>query len=72
MAHKSEHKVNEKNLKVNRRQIKEFVSRITNNGDKKKELLEKMKEEALAINTLLGKCETVMFLKSQLCLLVKQ
>ena len=51
----------EKNLKVSRRQFKEFVSRVPNHGDKKKELLEKMKDEALQVNTILGKCETVKF-----------
>ena len=49
----------DKSLKVSKRQLKEFVSRIANNGDKKKDLLEKMKEEALRINILLGKCENV-------------
>ena len=51
--------MNEKNLKVTRREVKEFVSRVSNNADKKKELVEKMKEEALIVNTMLGKCETV-------------
>ena len=59
LACKNEHKVNEKNIKVTRRVVKEFISRISNNADKKKEIVEKMKEEALAVNTLLGKCETV-------------
>ncbi len=59
LACKNEHKVNEKNIKVTRREVKEFISRISNNADKKKEIVEKMKEEALAVNTLLGKCETV-------------
>ena len=59
LNYKEEHRVNEKNVKVNRRQVKQFVSRIGNNADKKKEILDKLKEEALAVNTLLGKCETV-------------
>ena len=63
LAFKNEHTVNEKNLKVIRRQLKDFVSRINNNADKKKEIMDKLKEEALLVNTLLGKCETVNILK---------
>ncbi len=44
---------------MQKRQLKEFVSRVANNGEKKKELMDKLKEEALVVNTLLGKCETV-------------
>ena len=64
LVFKSEHTVNEKNLKVTRRQLKEFVSRINNNVDKKKEIMDKLKEEALVVNTLLGKCETVNIFKT--------
>jgi RNA recognition motif-containing protein len=56
---KGYHHVFEKNLKVSRRQLKEFVSRIANNGEKKKEILEKAKEEALEVNKMLAQCETV-------------
>ena len=59
LNYKEEHRINDKNVKVNKRQVKEFVSRISSNADKKKEILDKLKEEALIVNTLLGKCETV-------------
>ena len=55
----AEHKVNGKNLKISRREMKSFVPKVSTNGEKKKETLEKLKEEALAINTILGKCESV-------------
>ncbi|CAF1021580.1 unnamed protein product [Brachionus calyciflorus] len=53
-----EHKLNGKNLKVSRRELKQFVSKIASSHDKKKELMDKLKEEALTVNTILGKCET--------------
>lgn len=46
-------------LKISRRQLKEFVSKLTNNTEKKKEVLDKIKEEALVVNKKLGKCESV-------------
>lgn len=54
-----EHRVNDKNLKISRRQLKEFISKLTNNTDKKKEVLDKIKEEALVVNKKLGKCESL-------------
>ena len=56
----AEHKVNNKNLKVSRRELKEFVSKLPQSGELKKEVIEKLKEEALAVNIILGKCETVL------------
>ncbi len=57
-ASSDEHVVNGKHLKVNRREIKEFVSKTGHLNEKKKEALEKLKEEALLVNKLLDKCES--------------
>jgi len=46
---------------VNKRQLKEFVSRVPNRTDKKTEALDKIKTEALVVNKILGKCHTVSF-----------
>ena len=59
LASQTEHRVNEKSLKVSRRQVKEFVSRFNNGIDKKKELMDKLKEEALEANKLLRQCDSV-------------
>ena len=46
-------------MKVTRRQVKEFISKLPTGNDKKKEALDKLKEEALNVNKILGKCESV-------------
>ncbi len=46
---------------MNKRQLKEFVSRVPNRTDKKTEALDKIKTEALVVNKILGKCLTVSF-----------
>lgn len=46
-------------MKVTRRQVKEFISKLPTGNDKKKEALDKLKEEALNVNKILGKCENV-------------
>lgn len=38
--------------------MKQFVSKISANHEKKKELMNSLKEEAIALNTLMGKCLT--------------
>jgi RNA recognition motif-containing protein len=58
-----EHFVNGKHLKVSRREVKEFVSKIGTTNERKKEALEKLKEEALTVNKILAKCESVGFLE---------
>jgi uncharacterized membrane protein YvbJ len=55
----TDHKVNNKSVKVTRRQVKEFISKLPAGNDKKKEALDKLKEEALNVNKILGKCENV-------------
>jgi RNA recognition motif-containing protein len=54
-----EHFVNGRHLKVSHRQVKEFVSKVGTTNEKKKEALEKLKEEALVVNKILAKCESV-------------
>ena len=48
-------------LKISRRELKEFVckSNPANSDAEKKEIIEKLKQEALNVNTILGKCDTV-------------
>lgn len=58
LAFSKDHLVNGRHLKVARRQLKEFVSKIGSNNEKKKETLEKLKEEALVVNKLLAKCDS--------------
>lgn len=53
------HVVNGKLLKVKQREIKDFVSRVGVNNEKKREALEKLKEEALAVNKILVNCDSV-------------
>ena len=54
------HQINEKTVKIKRREVKEFVAKTgPTTAEKKKEILDKLKDEALAINTILGKCQTV-------------
>ena len=59
----SEHKLNGKSLKISRRELKEFVcksaSAAASGQVEKKELVEKLKQEALSVNTIWGKCESV-------------
>jgi hypothetical protein len=55
----SGHRVNGRNLKCKRREVKEFVSTIPKGTDRKKKALDQLKQENLEINTLLAKCETV-------------
>ena len=55
----AEHVINEKHVKVRHRVNKEFVPKVVNKVDKKKELLEKMKKEAIALNVVLSNCDTV-------------
>lgn len=43
-------------MKVSRREVKQFVSKINTNNEKKKELLNVLREEAITLNTLMGKC----------------
>ena len=60
MAFAGEHRVGDKaNVRVSRRELKEFVSRVHTSGEKKREQLEKLKDEALVVNKILDKCETV-------------
>ena len=56
-----DHKLNGKTLKITRREIKEFVPKIggASSEVEKKELIERLKQEALGVNTVLGKCESV-------------
>ncbi len=61
LSHKEDHLINNRLLKVNKRQLKEFVSRVPNRTDKKTEALDKIKTEALVVNKILGKCHTVSF-----------
>jgi hypothetical protein len=51
--------LNGKSIKVKRRVNKEFVSKISNNAEKKKETAEQHKKEWLTINTFLSKCADV-------------
>lgn len=59
----SEHKLNGKSLKISRRELKEFVCKsagaAASGQIEKKELVEKLKQEALSVNTIWGKCESV-------------
>lgn len=50
------HEVNGKKVKVVQRQNKEFKPKIISKLDKKKELIEKAKQEAIALNSILQKC----------------
>ena len=60
LNHPQLHQINEKAVKVKRREAKEFVLKSgPSTAEKKKEILDKLKDDALTINTLLGKCQTV-------------
>jgi hypothetical protein len=59
LNHTGAHRVNGRNLKCKRREVKEFVSTIPKGTDRKKKVLDQLKQENLEINTLLAKCETV-------------
>ena len=58
----AEHTVNGRQLKVSRRELKEFVSKISANNERKKDSLERLREEALTVNKILGKCGSVMLI----------
>jgi len=59
LKHTGAHRVNGRNLKCKRREVKEFVSTIFKGTDRKKKALDQLKQESLEINTVLAKCESV-------------
>jgi RNA recognition motif-containing protein len=59
-----DHKVNDHSVKVSRREVKEFISKTSHTNKKKIETLEKQKEEALNINKLLQKCQSVIVIET--------
>ena len=58
LSEPNEHCINNKSVKVKRREIKEFLAKKTNNNNKE-EMLSKLKEEALTVNSILIKCRSV-------------
>ena len=51
----TEHRIDNKIVKVKRRQTKKFVSKLANNSEKKKEAAEKAKQDLITINAFLSK-----------------